>query len=444
MIPKGIRHCCITEREELQKMGILIRNIHILDSPESERTDVYISGGHISGIGRAPRGFSVDETIDGSHRTLMPGLINCHTHAYMSVMRNYADDVPFDEWLFRRISPIEDAMTPEEAYYGNLLSIMEMIRTGTTAFVDMQMFPPMAVKACETSGMRALITRGLVGSSRHDEGGLDRIRQAFDEMEYAKGTNANCTFGLGPHAIYTCGEDYLRYVTEIAHEKNLILNIHLTETQNEYETCLREHGCTPVQYLERLGMFEGPIILAHCVYLDGGDYALLRNPNVHVATNPASNMKLANGFAPVARMLSEGIRVCLGTDSAASNNALNMFSEMRLLSMTQKGVTRDALALTAEETLKIATENGADAIGREDLGKIAVGETADLVLIDERCPNLQPIYSRKAALVYSATGYEVSDVLIGGKIVLRNGEYVTIDAEKVYFEVERAAEKYRK
>ncbi len=424
-------------------MGILIRNVHLLEAPENERTDVYITGDHISGIGREPYHFIPDEIVDGSSKTLMPGFINCHTHAYMSLMRNYADDLPFEEWLFGKITPVEDALTPEDAYWGNLLSIMEMVRTGTTTYVDMQMFPRMSVRACADSGMRAVITRGLVGKDRNDEGGRLRLEQAFDEMEYGKESGANCTFGLGPHAIYTCGEDYLRYVTELAAEKDLMLNIHLAETKHEYDTCLAEHGCTPVEYLSRLGMFERPILLAHCVYLSDSDYELLKNPNVHVVTNPASNMKLANGFAPVRRMLQEGVQVALGTDSAASNNALNMFNEMRLLTMTQKGAGLDALALPADETVRIATKNGAEAIGRDDLGSVAAGKTADLILIDEKCPSMQPLWNRKAALAYSASGSEVSDVLIGGRFVMKDRNLVTIDEERVCYEVGKIADRFR-
>ena len=424
-------------------MGIQIKNVHLINSPENERTDVFITGDHISGIGKEPQKFSRDEVIDGSHRTLMPGLINCHTHAYMSVMRNYADDVPFDEWLFKRIMPVEDSLSPEDAYWGNLLSITEMIRTGTTAYVDMQMFPKMSVKACLDTGMRALVSRGLVGADRRDEGGIRRVREALDEIEYGRECGANCEFALGPHAIYTCGEDYLRWVTELAREKGLMLNIHLSETQHEFENCRKEHGCTPVEYLHRLGMLDLHILLAHCVYLAEEDYELLKRPNVHVVTNPASNMKLANGFAPVKRMLDEGIHVALGTDSAASNNSLNMFREMNLLSMTQKGAGKDALSLTAEQTLDIAVRGGAAAFGRSDLGLLSAGAAADLVLIDEDMPNLRPLYNRKASLVYSASGYEVSDVLVAGRIVMRNRNLTTIDEEKVYYEAERIAGRYR-
>ena len=200
---------------------------------------------------------------------------------------------------------------------------------------------------------------------------------------------------------------------------------------------------TQVEFMKELGYRDRNLLLAHCVYLEDGDYALLARPNVHVATNPASNMKLANGIAPVARMLKEGVHVCLGTDGASSNNALNMFGEMRLLSMVQKGAAKDALALPAEETIRIATKNGAETIGRDDLGSIEVGKTADFILIDENHPNLRPIYNRTASLVYSATGCEVSDVVIGGKVLMRDGHFKTIDEERVYYETERIAARYR-
>ena len=190
-------------------------------------------------------------------------------------------------------------------------------------------------------------------------------------------------------------------------------------------------------------MLKERCIFAHCVYLSEHDMELLARSNVSVVTNPASNMKLANGFAPVPRMLQNGIRVALGTDSAASNNCLNMFSEMRLLSMAQKGASREALALTAEETIAIATRNGAEALGFADLGSIETGKTADIILINENEPSLRPIYNRKASLVYSANGSEVSDVIIGGKILMRDRNLTTIDEERVYFETEKIAARLR-
>ena len=461
-------------------MGLTIKNVHIIGDDKGIRKDIFIEGGRIAGIGRMPEGFTADEVIDGSHKVLMPGMVNAHTHAYMSVFRNYADDLPFAEWLFEKIDPLESRMTSDQAYWGNMLSIAEMIRTGTTCFVDMQMFPRMAVKACADSGMRALITRGLVGNDRNDEGGIRRLNEAFDEMEYAKSLpDAQVTFALGPHAIYTCGEDYLRYVAEVAKEKGLMINIHLTETQYEFDTCMKEHGMTPAAYIQSLGLLDVPAILAHCVYLTGDDFAILKTPGVSVVTNPASNMKLGNGFAPVPRMLQEGINVCLGTDGASSNNALNMFRELGLMTLAQKGATKDSLVLKADETLQIAVENGYKAIapsfassGGSDRqtgeyaqagndtqadnggtfsrgkvrdvqgGRVEEGYLADLILLDEEAPNFQPKHNWKAAVAYSSTGYEVTDTIINGKVVMRDRVLTTIDEERVNFEIARAVEDF--
>ncbi len=421
-------------------MDILLKNVHLPDEDFSVRRDICIRDGRIAGIGRAPEGFRPQETVDGSRRTVMPGLVNAHTHAYMSVFRNYADDLPFAEWLFGKITPLEDRMTPEQAYWGNLLSIMEMIRTGTTCFIDMQMFPRMAVKACADSGMRAVITRGLVGSDRNDPGAVRRLGEAFDEMEYAKSLpDAQVRFALGPHAIYTCGEDLLRRVAEIAKDKGLGVNMHLSETRYEFETCMAEHGMTPVAYVQSLGLLDVPAVLAHCVYLGDEDHEILRTPGVSVVTNPASNMKLGNGFAPVPRLLEEGVNVCLGTDGASSNNALNMFREMGLLTLSQKGACLDSLVLPAEETLKIAFGNGYRAAGLEgQAGRIAEGCLADLILLDEDAPNFLPRHSWKSALAYSSTGCEVTDTIVNGRILMRNREMTTIDAERVRFEIARA------
>ena len=436
-------------------MGLTIKNIHVIGDDKTLRKDIFIESGRIAGIGRMPEGFTAEEVIDGSHKVLMPGMVNAHTHAYMSVFRNYADDLPFAEWLFEKIDPLESKMTSEQAYWGNMLAFAEMIRTGTTCFVDMQMFPRMAVKACADSGMRALITRGLVGNDRHDKGGIRRLNEAFDEMEYAKSLpDAHVTFALGPHAIYTCGEDFLRYVAEIAKEKGLEINIHLAETQYEFDTCMKEHGMTPAAYIQSLGLLDVPAILAHCVYLTDEDFAILKTPGVSVVTNPASNMKLGNGFAPVPRMLQEGINVCLGTDGASSNNALNMFRELGLLTLAQKGATKDSLVLKADETWQIAVENGYKAIAPSfgpdaqpgghapEGGRVEEGCLADLILLDEEAPNFQPKHNWKAAVAYSSTGYEVTDTIINGKIVMRDRVLTTIDEERVNFEIARAVENF--
>ena len=421
-------------------MNLWIKNVRILEDEAGPRRDLYISGSRISGVGRKPEGFVPEVTIDGSRRLCMPGLVNAHTHAYMSVFRNYADDLPFEEWLFEKIDPLESRMTSDQAYWGNMLSIAEMIRTGTTCFIDMHMFPDMCVRACADSGIRAVITRGLVGADRKDEGGLRRLREAFDEMDRAAGTpEAHVSFGLAPHAIYTCGEDFLRYVAELAKEKGLPIHMHLSETGNEYDSCLKEHGMTPTAYVKSLGLLDVPAVLAHCVHLSEEDMEILRAPEVFVVTNPASNMKLGNGFARVSRMLEEGICVCLGTDGASSNNALNMFREMGLMTLTQKGATMDILAMNAEDTLRVALDNGYRAAGLAgEGGRIEEGRLADLILLDEEAPNFQPKHHWKAALAYSSTGFEVTDTIVHGRILMRDRRLTTIDEERVNAEIARA------
>ena len=425
-------------------MNILIRNVRLLEDEHGARKDLYIMGSRIAGVDRKPDGFQPEATIDGSHRLCMPGLINAHTHAYMSVFRNYADDLPFEEWLFGKIDPLEGRMTAEQAYWGNLLSIMEMIRTGTTCFIDMHMFPEMSVRACADSGIRAVISRGLVGADRRDAGAVRRIKEAFAEMDYAAGKpEAHVSFALAPHAIYTCGEDLLRYIAETAREKGLPVNMHLSETRNEFENCMREHGMSPVAYVKSLGLLDGQAVLAHCVHLTDQDMEILKAPGISVAANPASNMKLGNGFAPVSHMLKEGISVCLGTDGASSNNALNLFRELGLLTLTQKGATLDPLALTAEETLKTAVDNGYRAAGlAEEAGRIEEGRLADLILLDEEAPNFQPKFHFKAAIAYASTGCEVTDTIVNGKILMRDRVLTTIDEERVNYEIARAVENF--
>ena len=426
------------------KVKIQINDVFTLIDGEIYRKTVCIDKKIVSVGDSAPEAFNADITIDGHNRLLMPGMVNCHTHAYMSVFRNLADDLAFEEWLFKRISPLEDRLTPEDCYWGNMLSCLEMIKTGTTCFTDMHMSVRQSVRAVNESGMRAVITRGLVGSDRNDEGGIRRINEALDEMAYAKELSCDrVRFMFGPHAIYTCGKDYLKYIAEIAQERSMGINIHLSETRHEVSECLANNGVSPVKYLEELGMFGVPAIAAHCVYLDDEDIDILKKHNVSVVTNPASNMKLGNGFAPVSRLLEKGINVALGTDSQASNNTLNMFTEMRLLSMIHKGAELNAQAMPAKTVLKCATTNGCRAVGMgEEAGRIAAGAEADMVLLDIDAPQFYPRNNLTSALVYSANGSETDTVIINGEIVMKNKEVLTIDTERVYYEINRITKNY--
>ncbi len=379
---------------------------------------------------------SADKIIDGAGKLLMPGFINCHTHSYMAFMRNVADDLAFGDWLFGTISPIEDAMTDEDAYWGANLAILEMMKSGTTCFNDMQMNIHQTTRAVKESGMRAVISRGLVGSG-NDEAGAMRLRQAYEERDAAKDCD-RLSFFLGPHAPYTCDEAFLNIVAEEAAKNDMGIHIHLSESRTEIENCQKQYGCTPIELARRSGIFDRPTIAAHCVHVTDEDITILKDKKVSVVTNPASNMKLGNGFAPVPKMLNAGVNVCLGTDGAASNNTLNMFHELSLLTLIHKGVGETAQCISAKEGFKIATMNGARALRMEDsIGSIEAGKKADLVILNTNTPSLMPNNNLIAGLAYSANGSEVETVIIDGKIAMENRQVLTMDEEKIYYEINR-------
>ena len=416
-------------------MGIVIRDaLAVLPGekgPETGRHTIYIAGDLIAGIDERPEGFTEDEVISGKDRLVIPGLINAHTHTYMSMMRNCADDLSFMDWLFGRVSPIEDRLTGEDAYWGSLLSQIEMIRSGTTTFNDMQMHIHQTTKAVRESGMRAVICRGLVGDAydRSDK----RLQEALEEMNDGKDCD-RLTFLLGPHAPYTCGPAYLRMVADVAKEKGLGIHIHLSESVAELENMRRDHDCTPIAYAYKAGVFDVPAIAAHCVQLEGEDISILAQNGVSVVTNPASNMKLGNGFAPVRELLEAGVNVCLGTDGAASNNAQNLFREMGHLALIHKGTNRTPQCIGAPEVFEAATIAGARAL-RLNTGSIEVGKKADLAVLRLDTASMMPNNNLIAALCYSADGSETDTVIIDGKIVMQGRELKTIDEERVFFEI---------
>lgn len=386
------------------------------------------------------RGEEVYE-IDGTNKLVIPGLVNSHTHAYMTIFRDMADDVPFTEWLFDTITPLEDAMLPMDAYYGTLLGNMEMIRTGTTSYVDMFINPVYNAKAADESGMRAILTRGLVGDDRHDEGGLRRIAEAMRDIEAYK-DNDRIGFMFAPHAPYSCGHDLMRYISDKAKELGIGINVHLSEGTDEIRGIREKYNMTPIEYADTAGLFDVNCIAAHCVYLSDSDFDILRDKKVNVAANPVSNMKLANGFSEVPRMLKHGINVCLGTDGAASNNTLNMFREMTIEALIHKGLMKDAIGVSAEQVLRMATLNGAKAMGLEGVtGQIKEGYKADLAIIDLNRPQLRPANNLEAALVYSCNGSEVETVICDGKILMEKNEMKTIDEERVFFEIAKIGER---
>lgn len=420
-------------------MGILIENALVILPEGAEdvirETSLYIEEDRITGIGDKPAGFTADKVIDGKDKLVIPGLINCHTHSYMSFMRNVADDLSFMDWLFGTIDPIEQQMTDEDTYWGANLAIIEMMKSGTTCFNDMQMNIHQTTRAVKESGMRAVICRGLVGSG-NDEAGQSRLRQAYEERDAAKDCD-RLTFKLGPHAPYTCDDEFLKIVAAEAKKENMGIHVHLSESESEISQIQEKYGCTPIALAEKCGIFDVPTIAAHCVQVTDEDIAILKRKKVSVVTNPASNMKLGNGFAPIAKMLDAGINVCLGTDGAASNNCLNMFHELSLLTLIHKGTGKTPQCVSAKEGFRIATINGAKALGLEkEIGSIKVGKKADLAMLDLNTPSLTPRNNLIAGLSYSANGSEVDTVIINGQVTMEGRKILTMDEKLVYGKIQ--------
>lgn len=419
-------------------MGILLKNI-LAAVPEGntdviKETNIYIEGSRIVAIGTQPEGFQADKVIDGKDRLAIPGLINCHTHSYMSFMRNVADDLSFMDWLFGTIDPIEQQMTDEDTYWGACLAIIEMMKSGTTCFNDMQMNIHQTTRAVKESGMRAVISRGLVGSGNNEAGQM-RLAQAYEERDAFRDCD-RLSFMLGPHAPYTCDDGFMRIVSEEAKKNNMRIHVHLSESESEISQIQEKYGCTPIEMADKNGLFDVPAIAAHCVQITKSDIEILKKKRVSVVTNPASNMKLGNGFAPVPALLEAGVNVCLGTDGAASNNSLNMFHEMSLLALIHKGVRRTPQCISAKENFRIATINGAKALGLEkETGSLEAGKKADIAILNLNTPSLTPRNNLLAGLSYSANGSEVETVIIDGKITMEDRKVLTLDEELVYRKV---------
>ena len=306
-----------------------------------------------------------------------------------------------------------------------------MMKSGTTCFNDMQMNIHQTTRAVKESGMRAVISRGLVGEGDNEAGQM-RLSQAYEERDAAKDCD-RLTFMLGPHAPYTCDDAYMRIISEEAKKNHMGIHVHLSESESEIQQIKEKYGCSPIEMADKNGLFDVPAIAAHCVQITESDMDILKEKNVSVVTNPASNMKLGNGFAPVPRMMEKGINVCLGTDGAASNNSLNLFHELSLLTLIHKGVNRTPQCVSAREGLRIATINGAKALGLEkETGSLEVGKKADIAILDLNTPSLTPRNNLIAGLSYSANGSEVETVIIDGKVTMENRKVLTLDEELVY------------
>lgn len=381
--------------------------------------------------------------IDATDCIAIPGLINCHTHAGMTTMRGVADDMPLMDWLRTKIWPMEARMTSEDVYWGTKLAALEMIRGGVTCFNDMYWHSDQAAKACDETGIRAVLSGVLIATQEDPEGQMDR---AVDIVtEWKRKNHERIRFFFGPHALYTCPPAYLERV--IAHAEGLStgIHIHISETEEEVEECKKHFsGKSPVEVLKEVGLFSVPTIAAHCIHLSPRDMDIMASENVSASHNPSSNMKLASGVMPVQKLLQRKVNVALGTDSAASNNNLSILTEMRMASLLQKIDTRDPSALPASRVLDLATRNGAVAVGMAGkLGQLVPRFEADIVLIRKNRLHSSPPTDPVSHLVYSLRPDDVETVLIGGSAVLENGEFINMDVEEVVARSEEIVQRIR-
>ena len=418
---------------------ILFKNITVITPDESCSTIINayvgIKDGKFAYISDKMPELHAERIIDGTNKLLMPGFVNIHTHAAMSVMRGYADDYNLQTWLNDYVFPAEANLDEDCVYIGSLLAFAEMIRTGTISVSDMYMFIPSVAKAAYEAGIYANITNAALVINK--DGYSFEKDNSYIQMEEMRHNwhnidNGRIKVDSGIHAEYTSFDKVWRDYAGYAKQYNLNMQLHLSETRFEHEECIRKYGKTPTEVLCEAGVFDTPATAAHCVWLSDNDMTVLRDKGVTVAHNPISNLKLASGIARVNDMLNKNVRVGLGTDGVCSNNSHDMFEEMKMCALLQKGTTLDPKTVNACKALKLATLNGAIAQGRVgQIGCIKEGFDASLVVLDLDTPLLTPVHNPISTAVYSASGRDVYMTMVRGKVLYENGEYKTIDFERI-------------
>lgn len=427
---------------------MLFRDITLLDHDYEVRShqNVLVQGKKIVYAGPQMPPSKGETVYDGRGRLLVPGFFNMHCHVPMTLLRGYGEGLPLRRWLTEKMFPFEATLTPEELYWGALLGIAEMVAGGTVSFTDMYLNTDRIFDAVDESGIKANLSSSAIdqeGSKRHyrelpawahTRSLLDRIKAADHDRIQAE---------VAIHAEYTTTERMVSEAAAFAAENEMAVHLHLSETETEQEECRKRHGVTPAVWFERLGTFEVPVTAAHCVWLEEADMDLLAERGVTAVNCPSSNLKLGSGIAKVEHMRRLGIRVAVGTDGAASNNNLDMLEEISLASLLQKGYYRDPVAADGRAMLQMACANGAAAQRRPDCGAIKAGNRADLAVVDLWRPHLQPVHDVTANLLYSARSSDIVMTMVDGKILYKDGEFLTIDVEKVMAKGKEIAKKRR-
>ena len=421
---------------------MLFEDISILDEEMKVREHQYVSveKDRIAYIGpERPKEFT-GEVIRGQGRLLMPAFYNPHAHTPMTLLRGYGGGLNLNDWLTTMIFPFEAHLTPEDVYYSMQAGIAEMLRFGIVSTTDMYMKGESIVKAVLETGVKSNIGLGLVcfDPTKKLEELPDYINSKYLFENYHGAGDDRVRIDMAVHAEYTSNPTVVRGFAEYSKSVGANMHVHLSETRKEHEECKGRHGKTPAKYFLDLGMFESPTTAAHCVWLEEEDFDIFAEKGVTVASCPVSNLKLASGICDAKKMLEKGINVGVATDGVSSNNNTNMFEEMKIFTLLQKAKHLDPTVITPEQGLFAATRAGALSQNRPDCGLLKEGFKADLIVLDIDQPHMKPVHSMTDNLVYSADGGDVEMTICDGKILYNNGEFTTLDIEKVEFETERS------
>ena len=422
-------------------MKTLITNAYVLDmlgdEPDIKKSDILIEDNIIIKMERDLSEEIVDEKINAKNMVVMPGLVNTHTHLAMSIFRGYKDDRKLMDWLENAIFPVEDKLEPEDIYWNSYLSCLEMIRTGTTTCNDMYFGMNKAIEAIENTGLRALVAWSITDDSIRDK--VERTR------EYAKKYNVpgrRIKVITSPHAPYSCNPDTIKLCVNLAKELNTSLHIHLSETLDEEETIRERYNKRGTEYLNDLGVFDVPVILAHGIYISDSDIEILKHVKGGIAHNPISNCKLSSGICDVVKLRKNGINVGLGTDGIGSTTTLDMFEEMKTAAYLQKVNTMEPTSIKAYDILKMATIEGARVLGLDnEIGTLEPGKKADMIFIRTDKLHLCPDYDVCTNIVYSANGADVDTDMIDGKIIMQNRKMINLDEKEVMRQVKKIAKR---
>lgn len=423
-------------------MKTLITNAYILDMVDDElpnirKTDILINNNIIEKIEKDIDDSDVDAKINAKNMVVMPGLVNTHTHLAMSIFRGYKDDRKLMDWLENAIFPVEDKLEPEDIYWNSYLSCLEMIRSGTTTCNDMYFGMNRTIEAIENTGLRAVVAWSLTDDSIRDK--VERTR------EYAQKYNkkdSRITVFTSPHAPYTCNPDTIKLCVDLAKELNTGLHIHLSETLDEERTIKERYNKRGTEYLNDLGVFEVPVVLAHGIYISDSDIEILKNVKGGISHNPISNCKLSSGICDVIKLRKNGINVGLGTDGIGSTTTLDMFEEMKTAAYLQKVNTMEPTSIKAYDILKMATIEGAKVLGlNEEIGTLEVGKKADMIFIKTDKLHLCPENDICTNIVYSANGADVDTVIVDGKVIMQNRKMINLDEKEVMRQVKKIAKR---